>query len=69
VVRRRSAYCFLSLNMPNHLIDVPTVKAAINAHNPTPEVIRSLVAKLVGRNPFLGTHNDNVWCGSWDTRR
>jgi hypothetical protein len=27
------------------------------------------VAKLVGRSPFLGTHNDNVWCGSWDTRR
>jgi beta-N-acetylhexosaminidase len=60
---------FVSLNMPNHLIDVPMVKTAINAHNPTPEVIRSLVAKLVGRSTFLGTHNDNVWCGSWDTRR
>jgi beta-N-acetylhexosaminidase len=60
---------FVSLNMPNHLIDVPMVKTAINAHNPTPEVIRSLVAKLVGRSPFIGTHNDNVWCGSWDTRR
>ena len=60
---------FVSLNMPNHLIDVPMVKTAINAHNPTPEVIRSLVAKLVGRSPFSGTHNDNVWCGSWDTRR
>ncbi|HEY5978343.1 MAG TPA: glycoside hydrolase family 3 N-terminal domain-containing protein [Microlunatus sp.] len=60
---------FVSLNMPNHLIDVPMVKTAINAHNPTPEAIRSLVDKLVGRSPFLGTHNDNVWCGSWDTRR
>jgi hypothetical protein len=44
---------FVSLNMPNHLIDIPMVKTAINAHNPTPEVIRSLVAKLVGRSPFL----------------
>jgi hypothetical protein len=60
---------FVSLNMPNHVIDILMVKTAINAHNPTPEVIRSLVAKLVGRSPFLGTHNDNVWCGSWDTRR
>jgi beta-N-acetylhexosaminidase len=39
---------FVSLAMPNHLIDVPMVKAAINAHTPTKEVIRSLVAKLVG---------------------
>jgi len=60
---------FVSLNMPNHLIDVPMVKTAINAHNPTPEVVRSLVNKLLGRSPFLGTHNDNVWCNSWDTRR
>jgi beta-N-acetylhexosaminidase len=60
---------FVSLNMPNHLIDVPMVKTAINAHNPTPEVIKSLVAKLVGRSSFKGTFNDNVWCGSWDTRR
>ena len=27
---------FVSLNMPNHLIDVPMVKTAINAHNPSP---------------------------------
>lgn len=60
---------FVSLNMPNHLIDVPMVKTAVNAHSPTPEVIRSLVAKLVGRSLFEGTFNDNVWCGSWDTRR
>jgi hypothetical protein len=26
---------FVSLNMPNHLIDVPMVKTAINAHTPT----------------------------------
>ena len=60
---------FVSLNMPNHLIDVPMVKTAINAHNPSPETVRALVAKLTGRSAFVGTHNENVWCGSWDTRR
>jgi beta-N-acetylhexosaminidase len=60
---------FASLNMPNHLIDVPMVKTAINAHTPTAETMKALVAKLIGRSEFTGTHNDNVWCGSWDTRR
>jgi beta-N-acetylhexosaminidase len=55
--------------MPNHLIDVPMVKTAINAHTPTAETVKSLVAKLIGRSEFTGTHNDNVSCGSWDTRR
>jgi beta-N-acetylhexosaminidase len=60
---------FVSLNMPNHLIDVPMVKTAINAHTPTAETIQALVGKLTGRSAFRGTHNENVWCGSWDTRR
>jgi beta-N-acetylhexosaminidase len=60
---------FVSLNMPNHLIDVPMVKTAINAHTPTAETVRVLVAKLTGRSEFRGTHNENVWCGAWDTRR
>lgn len=60
---------FVSLNLPNHLIDVPMVKTAINAHNPTAETVKALVAKLTGQSEFHGTHNDNVWCNSWDTRR
>jgi beta-N-acetylhexosaminidase len=60
---------FVSLNMPNHLIDVPMVKTAVNAHNPSAQTIRALVAKLTGRSEFQGTFNDNVWCDSWDTRR
>lgn len=60
---------FVSLNMPNHLIDVPMVKTAINAHTPTAETVRALVAKLTGRSAFRGTFNENVWCGAWDTRR
>lgn len=59
---------FVSLNMPNHLIDVPMVKTAINADTPAAETVRALVAKLTGRSEFLGTHNENVWCGAWDTR-
>ena len=60
---------FVSLNMPNHLIDVPMVKTAINAHNPSATTVRALIAKLMGRSDFQGTHNENVWCSSWDTRR
>jgi beta-N-acetylhexosaminidase len=60
---------FVSLNMPNHLIDVPMVKTAINAHVPTREAIRSVVEKITGRSPFLGSFNDNVFCDSFDTRR
>jgi beta-N-acetylhexosaminidase len=60
---------FVSLNMPNHLIDVPMIKTAINAHTPTAETVKALVAKLIGRSEFTGTHNDNVWCDSWDTHR
>lgn len=60
---------FVSLNLPNHLIDVPMVKTASNAHNPTAETVKALVAKLTGQSEFHGTHNDNVWCNSWDTRR
>jgi len=45
------------------------VKDRDSRNNPTVETIRALVAKLTGRSAFTGTHNDNVWCGSWDTRR
>lgn len=51
----------MSLSMPNHLINVPMVKTAINAHTPTAETIKALVAKLTGRSVFLGHHNENVW--------
>lgn len=60
---------FVSLRMPHHLIDVPMVSTAINAHHPTPETIRVLVERLTGRSEFVGTHNETVWCDSWDTRR
>ncbi|MCC7367406.1 MAG: glycosyl hydrolase [Chloroflexi bacterium] len=60
---------FVSLSLPNHLIDVPMVKTVIHAHVPSREAIRAVVEKLQGRSPFQGTYNENVFCDSFDTRR
>ncbi|WP_230118755.1 gluconokinase, GntK/IdnK-type [Arthrobacter sp. Bi83] len=59
---------FVSLNQPNHLIDVPMVKTAIHAHAGTPEAIRATIEKIQGKSAFQGTFNDNVFCDSFDTR-
>ncbi|WP_285247394.1 gluconokinase, GntK/IdnK-type [Pseudarthrobacter sp. efr-133-R2A-89] len=59
---------FVSLNQPNHLIDVPMVKTAIHAHAGTREAIRATVEKIQGKSGFQGTFNENVFCGSFDTR-
>jgi beta-N-acetylhexosaminidase len=60
---------FVSLSLPNHLIDVPMVKTVIHAHAPSREAIRATVEKIVGSSPFQGTFNENVFCDSFDTRR
>ncbi|WP_442545143.1 gluconokinase, GntK/IdnK-type [Arthrobacter sp. KN11-1C] len=59
---------FVSLNQPNHLIDVPMVKTAINAHAGTREAIRATIQKIQGKSEFQGTFNENVFCDSFDTR-
>jgi beta-N-acetylhexosaminidase len=59
---------FVSLNQPNHLIDVPMVKTAIHAHADTREAIRAAIEKIQGTSDFQGTFNDNVFCDSFDTR-
>lgn len=59
---------FVSLNQPNHLIDVPMVKTAIHAHAGTPEAIRATIGKIQGKSKFQGTFNENVFCDSFDTR-
>lgn len=59
---------FVSLNQPNHLIDVPMVKTAIHAHADTREAIRATVEKIQGLSEFHGTFNENVFCNSFDTR-
>ncbi|WP_251043415.1 gluconokinase, GntK/IdnK-type [Arthrobacter sp. ISL-48] len=59
---------FVSLNQPNHLIDVPMVRTAIHAHAGTREAIRATVEKIQGKSEFQGTFNENVFCNSFDTR-
>ncbi|BAS07151.1 beta-N-acetylglucosaminidase/beta-glucosidase [Arthrobacter sp. Hiyo4] len=58
----------VSLNQPNHLIDVPMVKTAIHAHAGTVEAIRATIEKIMGKSEFQGTYNENVFCDSFDTR-
>jgi beta-N-acetylhexosaminidase len=59
---------FVSLNQPNHLVDVAMVGTVIHAHNASREAIRATVEKLVGASEFQGTFNENVWCDTWGTR-
>lgn len=59
---------FVSLNQPNHLIDVPMVKTAIHAHAGSVEAIRATIEKIMGKSGFQGTFNENVFCNSFDTR-
>ncbi|WP_024819352.1 gluconokinase, GntK/IdnK-type [Arthrobacter sp. 31Y] len=59
---------FVSLNQPNHLIDVPMVKTVIHAHAATREAIRATIEKIQGTSQFQGTFNQNVFCDSFDTR-
>ncbi|WP_311215454.1 gluconokinase, GntK/IdnK-type [Arthrobacter sp. WCS2018Hpa-5a] len=59
---------FVSLNQPNHLIDVPMVKTVIHAHAATREAIRATIQKIQGKSGFQGTFNQNVFCDSFDTR-
>ena len=59
---------FVSLNQPNHLIDVPMIRTATHAHAGTPEAIRATIDKIQGKSAFQGTFNQNVFCDSFDTR-
>ncbi len=59
---------FVSLNQPNHLIDVPMVRTVIHAHAATREAIRATIHKIQGKSGFQGTFNQNVFCDSFDTR-
>lgn len=58
----------VSLNYTNHLYDLPMMKTFINAYAPTRACIRATIQKIIGRSEFKGKYNENVWCGSRDTR-
>lgn len=59
---------FVSLNQPNHLIDVPMVRTLIHAHNPGREAVHAAIEKIQGLSEFQGTFNDNVFCDTFGTR-
>ncbi|CAH0205025.1 Beta-N-acetylglucosaminidase/beta-glucosidase [Microbacterium sp. Bi121] len=60
---------FVSLQQPNHLVDVPMVKTMIHSYAPSREAIRATVEKITGASEFTGSFNENVWCGDiWGTR-
>lgn len=58
---------FISLNLTNHMIDVPRVPIFINAYNHRPETIELVIRKLMGDSPFTGRYEETVFCGQWDT--
>lgn len=59
---------FLSLNFPNHLIDVPMAKTYINAYHNSVPAMKAAIRKITGKSGFHGRYNENVFCGRWDTR-
>lgn len=59
---------FISLNYTNHLIDIPMAKTFINAYAPTRPVVKHLLRKIAGEEPFEGHFEEQVFCGRWDTR-
>lgn len=65
---RQVPTAFISLYLPNYLIDLTMSRTYINCYQDNPEVIDQVIAKLCGESEFKGTPEENVWCGRWDTR-
>ncbi len=59
---------FVSLNYTNHLIDVARVPAFINAYNNNQSTIEETVKRIAGLAEFTGKYDEDVWCGTWDTK-
>jgi beta-N-acetylhexosaminidase len=57
---------FVSIDNPYHLQDVPRIATFVNGYTSSPEVIRAVVAKLVGKSPFHGVSPVDPFCGYWD---
>lgn len=58
----------ISMNLPNHLIDIPMVKTYINTYAQTRTAFRLTLDKIMGDSAFKGSYSENVFCGAWDTR-
>ncbi|MDR6552639.1 glycoside hydrolase family 3 N-terminal domain-containing protein [Paenibacillus qinlingensis] len=59
---------FVSLHNPFHLYDVPMVKTYINAYEPTQNIIRQTILKIMGDSSFKGVSPVDAFCGVRDTR-
>ena len=59
---------FISLYLPNYLIDLTMSRTYINCYNDSATVIETVIEKLCGDSEFKGLPEENVWCGRWDTK-
>ncbi len=59
---------FISLYLPNYLIDLTMSRTYVNCYMDTPDTIKVMIDKICGDSEFKGTPSENVWCGRWDTR-
>lgn len=59
---------FISLYLPNYLIDLTMSHTYVNCYMDSPEVIDVMIEKLCGDSEFKGVPEENVWCGRWDTK-
>lgn len=59
---------FISLYLPNYLIDLTMSRTYINCYNDSDIVVETVIEKLCGESEFKGQPEENVWCGRWDTK-
>ncbi|MBQ0001294.1 MAG: glycosyl hydrolase, partial [Clostridiales bacterium] len=59
---------FVSLYLPNYLIDLTMSRTYVNCYLDAEDVVKVAIDKLCGASEFKGTPSENVWCGRWDTR-
>lgn len=59
---------FISLYLPNYLIDLTMSRTYVNCYMDTPDTVKMMLDKICGDSEFKGTPSENVWCGRWDTR-
>lgn len=65
---RQVPTAFISLYLPNYLVDLTMSRTYINAYQDSDNTVKAVIAKLCGDSEFKGTPSNNVWCGRWDTK-
>lgn len=58
---------FISFANPYHLIDIPRIRAYINAYRFKPENVHAVLDKMLGKSEFKGKSPVDAFCGMWDT--